>query len=74
MKVGEVEMKEYIITAFDSAEIITLRPFHIDEVPELIRCRNCKHYDSFSQECRDGIDGIITPGFYCANGERKEGR
>ncbi len=67
-------MKEYIITAFDYEEIIDLDPFSVEVVPELIRCRNCKHYDSFSQECRNGIDGIITPRFYCANGERKESR
>ena len=42
--------------------------------PQIVRCKDCKHYDSFSQECRDGIDGIMTPDFYCANGERKEGR
>ena len=43
-------------------------------VGELVRCKDCKYYDSFSQECRNGIDGIMTPNFYCGNAERKEGR
>lgn len=40
----------------------------------VVRCKDCKYYDSFSQECRNGIDGIMTPNFYCGNAERKEGR
>ena len=40
---------------------------------ELVRCKDCKHYDSFSQECRNGIDGIMIPNFYCGNAERKDG-
>ena len=42
--------------------------------PQIVRCKDCKYYDSFSQECRNGIDGIMTPNFYCGNAERKEGR
>ena len=41
---------------------------------ELVRCKDCKWYDDFSQNCRNGIDGIMTPNFYCANAKRKEGR
>lgn len=46
----------------------------IEDRQPVVRCKDCKHYDSFSQECRDGIDGIMTPNFYCGNAERKEGR
>lgn len=42
--------------------------------PEIVRCKNCKHYDSFTQQCRNGLDGIFTPEWFCADGERKEGR
>ena len=42
--------------------------------PEIVRCKDCKHYDSFTQQCRNGLDGIFTPEWFCADGERKEGR
>ena len=45
----------------------------LKEQQELVLCKDCKYYDSFSQECRNGIDGIMTPNFYCGNAERKEG-
>jgi len=38
----------------------------------VVRCKDCKHYDSFSQECRNGLDGIFTPDWFCADGERKD--
>ena len=40
--------------------------------PEIVRCKDCKYYDYFSEQCRNGIDGIMTPNFYCANGEKKD--
>ena len=43
----------------------------MEEQDAVVRCKDCKYYDSFRQECRNGIDGIMTPNFYCANGERK---
>lgn len=39
----------------------------------IVLCKDCKYYDSFSESCRNGIDGIMTPNFYCGNAERKEG-
>lgn len=42
-----------------------------DNHGELIRCKNCKHYDEQCQQC-EKIDGIIQPDFYCADGELAE--
>ena len=44
-----------------------------DNHGELIRCKDCKHYDSDTQSCLDGLDGIFQPDWFCADGERKEG-
>lgn len=41
----------------------------VDAVP-VVRCRDCKHYNSFMQQCRNGLDGIFTPDFFCAEAER----
>ena len=40
---------------------------------EIVRCKDCKHYDSETQSCLDGLDGIFQPDWYCADGERKDG-
>ena len=37
-----------------------------------IHCKDCRHYNEFTESCNDGIDGIVTPEFYCANAEPKE--
>ena len=39
--------------------------------PELVRCKNCKHYDAQCQSC-ERIDGILAENFYCADGVRKD--
>ncbi len=64
-------MKEWIIDedSIDHNDLLSARC--ANKAYPLVRCKDCKHYDSFSQSCRDGIDGIMTPDFYCANGERK---
>ena len=40
--------------------------------PEIVRCKDCKHYDSETQSCLDGLDGIFTPDWFCADGDKKE--
>jgi len=62
-------MKEYIVRAMAQE---TIDSFDAHNAPELVRCKDCKYYDYFSEQCRNGIDGIMTPNFYCANGEAKE--
>ena len=43
------------------------------ETDDVVRCKDCKHYDSDTQSCLDGLDGIFQPDWYCADGERKDG-
>lgn len=50
--------------------------------PEIIRCKDCKHWDIFDthstlmpnhKRCRGSMGKIYTaPDFYCAFGERKD--
>ena len=57
--------------------IVELREEEADElmdehwVGELVRCKDCKHYDHETQSCNDGLDGIFLPDWFCADGERK---
>lgn len=42
----------------------------LKEQQQIVRCKDCKHYDELCQQC-ERIDGIIQPEFFCADGERK---
>ena len=44
----------------------------LKEQPDVVRCIDCKHYDSIAQSCNSGWDGIFLPDFFCADGERRE--
>jgi hypothetical protein len=46
----------------------------LKEQEAVVRCKDCKHYDPEEQRCGDGLDGIFAPDWFCADGERKEGR
>ena len=65
-------MKEIIVSYQESGDKDDRGCIMGEWVGELIRCKDCKYYDYFSEQCRNGIDGIMTPNFYCANGERKD--
>ena len=68
------QMKEYIVQAIAKE---TIESFDAHNAPELIRCKDCKHWES-----EDGKFGICkichsvssSNGWFCADGERKEGR
>ena len=45
----------------------------LKEQPEIVRCKDCKHYDNDTQSCNNGLDGIFFPDWFCADGELKEG-
>ena len=64
-------MKEYIVKIYTQETIDLFDAYNDHSV--LIRCKDCKHYDSFTQQCQNGLDGIFTPEWFCADGERKEG-
>ena len=43
---------------------------YINAQPDIIRCKDCVHWDELTQAC-DEIDGIFLPDWFCADGERK---
>ena len=43
----------------------------LKELPEIVRCKDCKHYDSNTQSCNNGLDDIFLPDWFCADGERR---
>lgn len=43
----------------------------LKEKPDVVRCKDCKHYDYDTQSCNDGLDGIFLPDWFCADGERR---
>jgi len=42
-----------------------------EQEPEIVRCKDCKHYDQDTQSCNNGLDGIFLPDWFCADGERR---
>lgn len=50
-------------------EIIAL----LKEEPEIIRCKDCRHWDAYNVECMKRHHPVPPYGcWYCADGERKE--
>ena len=43
-----------------------------EQEPEIVRCKDCKHYDQDTQSCNNGLDGIFLPDWFCADGERRD--
>ena len=68
-------MKEYIVQAIAQETIDT---FDAHNAPELIRCKDCVHWDiGYTEECNnsDSVcfhNGWCKPDWFCADGERKE--
>lgn len=50
------------------------------DMVEVVRCKDCKHWDKDHTEECDNIDSVCfhngwcKPDWFCADGERKEGR
>lgn len=61
-------IREYIIKISDEImeEEIADRP------QELVRCKDCVHWDELTQACNE-IDGIFLPDWFCADGRKKDG-
>ena len=45
---------------------------YIMSQPEVIRCKDCKHYDSMTESCLNGLDGIFMPDWFCPEGKRRD--
>ena len=39
---------------------------------EVVRCKDCKHYDSMTESCLNGLDGIFMPDWFCPEGKRRD--
>ena len=39
--------------------------------PEIVRCKDCKYYNSLMGYCKDG-HSYPSPDWFCADGKRKE--
>ena len=66
-------MKEYVMRYED--EILQLLP---DKMQELVRCKDCIHWDKGHTEECDNLDSVCFHNgwckldWFCADGERKE--
>ena len=66
-------MKEYIIKVDDPSERAWDGSRKVFETKELVRCKDCKHYE-YAIGCKKWHD-VCTGGddWFCADGERKDG-
>jgi hypothetical protein len=61
---------------YDETKCLVLR-HEIDNAPtvdavEVVRCKDCKHYNVFRLECHNGhMNGIIGIDGFCSYGERR---
>lgn len=62
------KMIGFCMTATEAEDVIAL----LKEQNAVVRCKDCKHYDPDCQSCDNGLDGIFTPDWFCADGEPKE--
>lgn len=70
-----MEMKEYIVQAYSQE---TIDSFDAYNTPELVRCKDCVHWyfaDNRIPSERENVCGrngiVVTPNWFCADGERK---
>ena len=67
-------MKEYIVQAIAQE---TIDSFDAHNAPELIRCKDCKYWQTNTQFCTRWSSPFATqhtsPNWYCADAERKDG-
>ena len=69
-------MKEFIVRVIDPEEIQWYE--EEPEIPELVRCKDCVHWDKGHTEECDNSDSVCfhngwcKPDWFCADGERKE--
>ena len=65
-------IREYIIKINENDLVDSGGIKRIEGMSELVRCKDCKHYDPDTQSCNDGLDGIFLPDWFCADGKRKD--
>lgn len=76
-RTGEVGVKEYIITVDESKPDIMGSVPLIEPPKELIRCKECIHWDKGHTEECDNLDSVCfhngwcKPDWFCPNGKRR---
>ena len=65
---GEMGMKEYIVQAITQE---TIDSFDAHSAPELIRCKDCKHYKKDTCSAEAGMAFPPPDDWFCADGERR---
>ena len=68
-------MKEYIVQAFDSQNPIKLDPFYAEDVPEIVRCGECKYRAGaicdIDKKTSPSTKGLwVSSRWFCADGKR----
>ena len=63
-------MREYIIPYPDDITPEMVRELYKEE-RELIRCKDCKHFDGIDCKIND-IVNIMNTDWFCADGEKEE--
>jgi len=61
-------MKEYIVQAYAPE---TIKTFEEHNAPQIVRCKDCKHFDGLDCMVND-ITNIMDTDWYCADGVRKD--
>lgn len=52
-------------------QLIRLMYDALIEQPDIVRCKDCKYYNSLMGHCKDGRS-YPSPNWFCADAERKE--
>ena len=76
------ELQQIINDGFEAMKVATKRIKELEallkEQPDVVRCKDCKHWDEKKNECHNVHSYMqFRPCFgnwFCADGERKEGR
>ena len=63
---------EYIIRVNDNDMVDSNGIKRIEEMHELIRCKDCKNYNPMNYECNARMGWFYAkPDWFCADGERR---
>ena len=74
---AEKTIREYIVRqtgelkagAYENAPTTAII---VEEIQDLVRCRDCVHYNAGFECLKEGYGIEYPPDYYCADGERRE--
>ena len=69
---AEIKDREYIeIQHLQRIDEKGIKYWSCEDVGDLIRCKDCKHYNNGFCESIDGLTGAVKKADYCSRGEKK---